>query len=155
MFPQCAVVAEKDLLDDDVKVHLLANLLGMPYVAVRRKIQSESEGAQNLRTVAADVSLRQVAYLGEHADVFSGASVEERTQRIYPNGDLAAHVLGYTGNPTQEQLDASAEGGLGTIAYESGDIVGQSGVEYQYESVLQGIRGEQVVYVDANGRVSA
>ncbi|MBE6479287.1 MAG: penicillin-binding protein 2 [Olsenella sp.] len=151
--PSLAVVANKDILDDDVKVRLLANMLGMPYVAVRRKIQSETEGAQNLRTVAADVNLRQVAYIGEHPDVFEGASVEERTQRIYPNGDLAAHVLGYTGNPTQEQLDAAAEGDLGSISYEAGDTVGQSGVEYQYESVLQGIRGEQVVYVDANGRV--
>ena len=151
--PSLAVVGEKDLLDDEVKVRLLANLLGMPYVAVRRKIQSETEGAQNLRTIAADVSLRQVAYMGEHPDIFTGASVEERTQRIYPLGDLCAHVLGYTGNPTQEQLDASGSGGLGTISYEAGDTVGQSGVEYQYENVLQGIRGEQIVYVDANGRV--
>ena len=151
--PSLAVVGEKDLLEDEVKVRLLANLLGMPYVAVRRKIQSETEGAQNLRTIAADVSLRQVAYMGEHPDVFTGASVEERTQRIYPLGDLCAHVLGYTGNPTQEQLDASGSGDLGSISYEAGDTVGQSGVEFQYESVLQGIRGEQIVYVDANGRV--
>ena len=33
------------------------------------------------------------------------------------------------------------------------NIVGQTGVEYQYESALQGVRGEQTVYVDAAGNV--
>ena len=41
----------------------------------------------------------------------------------------------------------------GSIRYELGDIVGQSGIERQYESILQGIKGEQVVYVNANGDV--
>ncbi len=37
--------------------------------------------------------------------------------------------------------------------YAHGDIVGQTGVELQYESALQGVRGEQTVYVDASGQV--
>ncbi len=51
-----------------------------------------------------------------------------------------------------EQLESSktADGGF---VYAHGDIVGQTGVEYQYESALQGVRGEQTVYVDAAGNV--
>lgn len=151
--PSLTVVAESDVADDEREVQLLANLLGMPRQAVRRKILDTTEGVQGSRTVAVDVSRRVVAYLEEHPDLFPGVSVEQRTQRHYPKGTLAAHVLGYTGTVTQDQLDASSDDET-AIEYSSGDITGQAGVEYQYESVLQGVRGEQEVYVDAEGNVT-
>lgn len=148
------VAAESDVLDDEVEVQLLANLIGMPAQAVRRKLQDTTDGQQSLRTVSVDVSRRVVAYLGEHSSAFPGVSVLQRTQRAYPNGSLCAHVVGYTGTVTQEQIDASEKDQTeGHVTYRSGDVVGQSGVELQYESVLQGTRGEQTVYVDANGKV--
>lgn len=148
------VAAKVEVLDDEVEMQLLANLIGMPYLAVRRKIQNTNEGAQSMRTVASDVSRRVVAYIGEHPYLFGGVEVQERTERLYPNGSLAAHVLGYTGTISQEQLEWSEDPRNDSgMTYEAGDVVGQAGVEYQYESVLQGIRGEQVVYVDAYGTV--
>lgn len=147
------VAASADVLDDEVEVQLLANLIGMPAQAVRRRLQDSSEGYQNLRTVSVDVSRRVVAYIGEHPDVFPGVKVEQRTQRSYPLGSLAAHVVGYTGTVTSEQLKASEGSDGDGITYRSGDVVGQTGVELAYESVLQGVRGEQVVYIDAYGDV--
>ena len=149
------VVATSDVLDDDVEMHLLGNLIGMPFQAVRRKIQDTSEGYQSPRVVSVDVSRRVVAFIGEHPEAFPGVSVQQRTQRSYPHGSLAAHVLGYTGTVTSEQLEASEEehGEDGSIVYRSGDVVGQTGIELQYESVLQGTRGEQTVFVDASGNV--
>ena len=151
--PSLTVVASSEVLDDEVEIRLLANLLGMPAQAVRRKIQDTSEGQQSLRTVSVDVSRRVVAYIGEHSELFPGVDVQERTQRSYPHGSLAAHVVGYTGTVTSEQLKASENAEEGDIVYRSGDVVGQTGVELQYESVLQGVRGEQSVYVDADGNV--
>ena len=147
------VVAEPDVVSDEIEMTLLANLIGMPELAVRRKIQDSSAGAQSKRTIAADVSRRVVAYLGAHPVTFPGVDVEERTERSYPHGSLAAHVVGYTGVVTSEQLEKSKNAGESEVTYRSGDIVGQSGVEYQYESVLQGIRGEQMVFVDAGGNI--
>ena len=147
------VVAEPDVVNDEIEMTLLGNLVGMPELAVRRKIQDSSAGAQSMRTIAADVSRRVVAYLGAHPVTFKGISVDERTERSYPHGSLAAHVVGYTGVVTSEQLESSKGGDGSEVTYRSGDIVGQSGVEYQYESVLQGIRGEQMVYVDAGGNI--
>ena len=147
------VVAEPDLVSDEIEMTLLGNLIGMPELAVRRKIQDSSAGAQSRRTIAADVSRRVVAYLGAHPGTFKGVSVDERTERSYPHGSLAAHVVGYTGVVTSEQLESSKAGDGSEVTYRSGDIVGQSGVEFQYESVLQGIRGEQMVYVDAGGNI--
>ena len=148
------VTAISDVLDDEVEVTLLANLIGMPVQAVRRKLQDTTQGYQSRRTVSVDVSRRVVAYIGEHPEVFPGVSVETRAQRYYPHGSLAAHVVGYAGTVTQEQLEESESAGEGQVQYRSGDVVGQTGVEARYESVLQGVRGEQVVYVDAHGNVT-
>lgn len=152
--PSLTVISKPEVAENDIEVKLLGNLIGMPAAAVRRKIQDQSEGAQSNRTVASDVSRRVVAFIGEHPYLFEGVSVEERSARSYPYGRLAAHVVGYTGTVTREQLEASAEStDEAAIVYETGDTVGQAGIEYEYENVLQGIRGEQNVHVDANGAV--
>lgn len=147
------VVAKSDVADNDMTVTLLANLIGMPATAVRRNIQDATGGAQSMRTVAQDVSRRVVAYVEAHPHVFPDVEVVQRTQRLYPKGSLAAHVLGYTGAITSDQVKAMGSSEDGSITYELGDTVGQAGVEYEYESVLQGVKGEQNVYVDADGNV--
>ncbi len=152
--PSLVVAADPAVVDDVVKIQHLANILGMPAMAVRRKIQDQTEGAQSMRTVAVDVSRRVVAYIDEHQYLFDGIYVEERAQRFYPLGTACAHVLGYTGSPTSEQLqEANEDTSDSAIPYESGDTIGQAGIEFEYESVLQGVRGEQTVYVDADGSV--
>ena len=145
--PSLAVVAYRDLADDTVLVHHLANVLGMPYVAVLRNIQDNSEGAQSLHTIATDVRRSTVAYIKEHAGEFPGVKIAERTERQYPYGETACHILGYTGTITSEQLEAQNkkasgdnDSAAGQITYQSGDIVGQAGVESYYENLLQGIR---------------
>lgn len=151
-----AVTAYSDLVDDPVLVRHLSNVLGMPYAAVRRNIRDNTEGAQAQHTIATDVRRSTIAYIQEHAGEFEGVTVVDRTEREYPYGTLACHVLGYTGTITAEQLEAqdSEEHDEGSIVYETGDIVGQAGVEAQYESLLQGVRGEQTVTVDAAGNVT-
>lgn len=150
--PSLTVVAGPDVVSDVIEVQLLSNLCGMPYMATRRKIRDESVGAQSKRTVSVDASRRVVAFIAAHPEVFPDVDIEERSERFYPYGSLAAHIVGYTGTVTAEQLDSNPTD-EGAITYHSGDIVGQAGVEYQYESVLQGISGEQTVYVDSGGTV--
>ncbi len=159
--PSLAVVAYRDLAEDEVLVRHLANVLGMPYVAVLRNIQDNTEGAQSLHTIATDVRRSTVAYIQEHAGEFPGVKIAERTERQYPYGETACHILGYTGTITSEQLEAQNkktsgddDASAGKITYQSGDIVGQAGVESYYENLLQGIRGEQTVKVDASGNVT-
>ena len=151
--PSLTVTAHNDVASDDVELQLLANLLGMPKVAAKRKVTDSSQGAQSARTVSVDVARSTVAFIQEHADTFPNVLIEQRTQRAYPQGEVACHLLGYTGTVTQDQIQASQQSGSG-LTYESGDTTGQAGVEYQYEEVLQGVRGEQTVYVDANGNVT-
>lgn len=149
-----ALVAASDVADDARVVRRISNLLGMPEVAVRRNIQSTSEGAQSLRTIMIDVPEAAVAYVVEHPAQFPGVEVEARTVRAYPYGTLACHLLGYSGSISQEELDAFSADESNPIDYRQGDTVGKSGAEYQFESVLQGVRGTRTVHVDANGDVT-
>ena len=101
-----------------------------------------------LRVVGEDVRLRDVAFIAEHADAFPGITVEERSQREYPYGALAAHVLGYTSMATPESLENQAAG-RDVLAI---DTIGSAGVEATYDAYLSGEHGESQVMVDANGR---
>ena len=99
-----ALVAYRDLAENTVVVRHLANVLGMPYMAVLRNIQDNTEGAQSPHTIASDVRRSTIAYVVEHIDQFPGVSVAERTERSYPNGTLACHVVA---TPEQSRKSSS------------------------------------------------
>jgi penicillin-binding protein 2 len=98
-------------------------------------------------TVKSDVTDLQAAYLSERADDFPGVDVETVPLRYYPHRQLAAHVLGYTGEISQQQLDALAKQG-----YRAGDTIGQTGIEAQYDRYLRGTPGLAIKRVDSLGR---
>jgi penicillin-binding protein 2 len=97
--------------------------------------------------VAFDVSKRVWFYLGEHARQFPGVNVQQLTVRRYPNGDMAAHLLGYAGQISAEQLKDPRFRG-----YDQQDVVGKSGVEETYERYLQGHEGEEKLLVNSTGK---
>lgn len=152
--PSLVVLAEQSVLEDEAELHILAALIGIPKAVLRLKIEDSSQGLQRGRVIAVDVSRRVVSFINAHPSLFDGVSIEARSQRSYPLGSLAGQVLGYTGVITSEQFKASQDNqDEGKITYEPGDVVGQSGIEASYENVLQGIKGEQVVFVDADGNI--
>ena len=143
------VLADVEVADDRTVVQRLSALLGIPHNIVRARILDTSSGAQAQRIVASDVTLRDVAFISEHATAFPGVTTQSRTVREYPYGALAAHVLGYTGGVDSEDLKFPTEG----VDLEMGDIVGKSGVEASYDRILAGDHGTRVVLADADGTV--
>jgi penicillin-binding protein 2 len=89
-----------------------------------------------------------VTYVSERTEEFPGVTVNDDYVRNYPKGKTAAHVLGYTGAITQEELKQETFEGLSNDS-----VVGKSGVELYYEEVLRGEAGKQVYNVDALGRI--
>ncbi len=74
-------------------------------------------------------------------------NIEVDNLRQYPYKDAFAHVLGYIGQITKEELDAPT-----LRTYNSGDIVGKTGIEQQYEEQLRGQDGKELLEVDAMGK---
>lgn len=144
-----AVLANADVADDHDVVSRLSGILGIPYEVIRQRMLDSTTGAQSNRLVADNLSMRNVSYLVEHADAFPGVYTQLRTERAYPYDALAAHVLGYTGAVSDDDIQNAPEG----QTYQSGDVVGKFGVESTYEDVLAGDHGARVVLTDANGNV--
>ena len=68
-------------------------------------------------------------------------------RRTYPAGSLAANVLGYVSEISEDELRARSEEG-----YTGGDLIGKSGIERAYEEILRGRPGQEALEVDARGR---
>jgi penicillin-binding protein 2 len=101
-------------------------------------------------TLRSDVGHYLVYYLQENQDRFPGVEVQRVFVRAYPDGTLAAHILGNVGEISEEQLKESRYRGL-----QPGDKIGQSGVEDTYDRFLRGKPGLTRVQVDAFGEPTA
>ncbi|MDM5270614.1 penicillin-binding protein 2 [Sulfurovum sp. zt1-1] len=71
--------------------------------------------------------------------------IEAETKRYYPYGQYSAHIVGYTGKSNKKENDRDA------VVKEIGKI-GKSGLESQYNSVLQGELGYLVSKVTATNK---
>jgi penicillin-binding protein 2 len=98
--------------------------------------------------VDSDADFDAVAALEERRAFLPGVFIEMRPKRHYPAGPATAHVLGYVGEITSEELERETY-----AEYEARMIVGKEGIERQYEAGLQGSRGLRFVEVDAVGRI--
>ena len=95
-----------------------------------------------------DLSLEEIAFVEARTYELPEISLEFRPRRRYMGGEVAAHLIGYVGEITQNQLDGDEFSGL-----RAGNIVGQSGLERQYDRLLQGEDGVRAVIVNNFGRV--
>lgn len=108
-------------------------------------------------TVATDVSEKTVAVIMENIADLPGVSIVEDTVRKYVDSKYFAHLLGYTGKISPEELTAlnaqMEEQGRGSELYNINDVVGKGGIESAFETTLQGVKGYEKVVVDNMGKV--
>ncbi|HBC43014.1 MAG TPA: penicillin-binding protein 2 [Pseudanabaena sp.] len=129
-------------------IELLAEFMGVSAQTIADKLEQEGYNSPNLVRISTAISPKLVTVLSEHSLELPGVKVEPEAVRYYPNGDIAAHLLGYTGELTAEELPKLREKG-----YRPGDVIGKAGVEYAFENKLRGEWGGQQVEVDAFGKV--
>ena len=113
---------------------------------VRRKVQEANRTGQTavLRRAA---PYAVMAAVEESRSELAGIDVQVAPIRRYPQGSLAAQLLGYAGEINdRELLDRSDKG------YRLGDLIGKTGVERRYEEVLRGEDGAEFVVVNAMGK---
>jgi penicillin-binding protein 2 len=126
----------------------LSKILNIPADEIQKRLEQAGYNSPSLIRIARGISPAQITALAEYSNELEGVEVDIEAVRDYPNGDMAAHVLGYTGEMNDKELaQRKAQG------YRIGDIIGQMGVESAFEGKLRGEWGGQQVEVDGAGQV--
>ncbi|MCX7788112.1 MAG: penicillin-binding protein 2 [Spirochaetes bacterium] len=125
----------------------LASYLKVPMEEIKKKIPSSLENLYQPIEIKSRVSLETLSYLAENIDEFPGLTWHNKPIRNYTQGKSLAHVLGYVGDITREELQV-----LFNKGYTYGSVLGKSGIEKQYDLILRGEDGKQFRTVDVKGR---
>lgn len=100
-----------------------------------------------------NLDIETVSRIEAHRDELPGVTVESIPERIYLEGTLANHILGYIGEINQDELDAqNGEDETSESLYKLGDYIGKTGLEKYYDLQLRGTDGYRQVEVNAGGR---
>jgi penicillin-binding protein 2 len=98
-------------------------------------------------TLKEDVSVGDISFVRAHALELPEISIELQPRRRYLQDNMAAHAMGYVGEVTETEL-ATPE----FVDYKSGNQVGKTGLERQYNNLLVGKDGFKRVVVNSFGR---
>jgi penicillin-binding protein 2 len=130
-------------------IRLLAQVLGFEEKAVREIVdRHRREPTYRPIMIVQDATLQQVAAVTARRLDFElpDVVIEPVPTRQYPD-TMAAHLFGYVGEVNDAQIAAASSDNL-----KSGDIVGQSGIEKVYNTLLMGEDGAKRVVVNSVGR---
>ena len=128
-------------------IDTLAKTIGRPAPLTAGKIRRHVDRLLPLPLeVWGDLDAVELARFCEHECEFPGFSVQESVERVYPQGVLAAHAIGWVGTTVMD-----VEAGDERFYFITPELHGKGGVEYQYDSFLGGVPGERKVLVDARG----
>ncbi len=96
-----------------------------------------------------DLTPSELAFVESHLDpdTFPEMDLAPKQSRLYPRGGLAAHVIGYVGEVSEDDLNSSE-----FAKYSQGEVVGKEGLERQYNEQLMGVNGQLREVVDSMGR---
>jgi len=95
-----------------------------------------------------ELSPADLAFVDSHRDFFPELVKTQAQPRLYPQGGMMAHVIGYTGEISEQELDMPE-----FAKYEPGSVIGKFGIEREYNDTLMGVDGQRQVVVDNRGQV--
>src|SRR6201994_4658606 len=94
-----------------------------------------------------DITPDELEFIEDHRDELPELETIDEQRRLYPRNGFAANLIGYVGEVSDDMLNDPRY-----AYYEPGDVVGKSGVEQSYDSLLRGQDGSQDIIVDSHGR---
>lgn len=140
------------------RIPLVAQRLGMPPDELRELIENPRINPFTPLAVQKGVAFQQAVDLLESQYNLPEVEVSLQAMRRYPHGKLFAHLIGYVGQISQEELkeysvrQEESNDWLSMRLYDGGDFVGKNGVERAYEFHLHGKPGGEQVEVTPSGR---
>ena len=130
----------------DADIDRLAEVLGVP-----RQISKQRVAAHVLQSLPMpllawrDVEQVTLARWAETKEAFPGVDIYVQPERSYPQGALAAHLLGYVGRDRPQPRPGEK------VHFYLPEMAGMAGIERQVNGLLTGVSGEQLIRVDARG----
>lgn len=123
----------------------LGKILGLEPQEILKKLEEAGFASSLPVRITRDLSPTEFIGLAEFAGQMPGLEIRGEAARNYPNGSLAAHMLGYIGEATADDLKDHPD-------YPMGMLLGKMGLERTINTVLQGKWGNRLIEVDAAGK---
>jgi penicillin-binding protein 2 len=134
--------------DLDADVPLIARGLDLPVDQVQAVLRRyKSEPKYESIPLKLDITPDEQAFIEAHRNELPELETRDEQRRLYPRDGFAAHLIGYVGEVSEEDLNSAK-----FDFYEPGDVVGKSGVEETYDAILRGTDGSRDVIVNSHGK---
>jgi penicillin-binding protein 2 len=135
----------KDLQAD---LPLIARGLDLPVEQIEASLRRyQSSPKYQPIPLKQDITQDEQAFIEAHRNELPELETVDEQRRLYPRDGFAAHLIGYVGEVSEQDLNSSK-----FEFYEPGDVVGKSGVEETYDALLRGKDGSRDVIVNSHGK---
>jgi penicillin-binding protein 2 len=130
----------------------LGRLVHLSPTDIRRFAQSVNQNGRYSPVILRNnLNETEASWFAAHAWKFRGVELRARWVREYPQGESAAHVLGFVGRISESDMAALEEDGRAGN-YRGTNVIGKKGIEKTWETALHGRTGIEEVEVTATGR---
>lgn len=141
------VPAEIPAKDFSTVITRLAEILKVPVSTLQAKLPASVRKSFQSIELKSGVSYESVVAIAENLDSLAGVSWRSKPLRNYLTTGSFAHIIGYVGDITADELKSYYNKG-----YTSTNIIGKTGIEKQYDEILKGNDGREMRIVDVLGR---
>lgn len=123
-------------------IEALQNILNLPPNYIENLIEEVNLEKQNSLIIARQLSVEDVIKIKNLN--LPAVQIEDDFKRQYPNGEILAHIVGYTGSVDKNDIENN-----NFLSFN--DVVGKSGLEAYYDKELRGVDGGTINYRNAKG----
>ena len=133
----------------DTVMAKLAGFLGIPKADIDKKIPPAMRRSYSSIQIKSNVPFSVISDIAENKYDLPGVTWVSKPVRNYLYSGSMSHIVGYVGDISKDEVTA-----LYNYGYTNKSVVGKTGIEKQYDYLLQGKPGEKVSAVDVQGRIT-
>jgi penicillin-binding protein 2 len=144
------LIREDMLVPLDELLGAVSRVVDLPLEQLQERVE-KYRSLQKFRPIVLkeNLSLEEVSHFSSRRESYAGIRVRQKHLRHYGEDILGAHLVGYVGEVTADQVGRT-EGRSQKLL--PGDLVGKAGLELKYNGALQGANGLKQMVVNSLGR---
>ena len=144
----CYLLREQ-IKDADTELPIIAAGLHIPLEQIQATLKRFAAAPRfQPLPLKQDITQDEQAFVEAHRNELPELETQVEQRRLYPRDGFAAHLIGYVGEVSEQMLANDDR----FASYSPGDVVGRSGVEATYDSLLRGVDGSRDVIVNSHGK---